>query len=120
MHQKARDNLGLLYARQGDRERAFEMVKRSVGEAEARSRLAQFFPPAQPAVREEDTVTASFSPAATPDVAVHDGSSQPEIRSSESHGAARTRAIQFLIVRRRRRSGTATRANRRSKKTWPT
>jgi hypothetical protein len=84
LHQKARDNLGLLYAGQGDRERAFEMVKRSVGEAEARSRLAQFFPPAHPAVREDDTVTASFAPASTPDVAVHDGSSQPEIRSTES------------------------------------
>jgi Tfp pilus assembly protein PilF len=66
LHQKARDNLGLLYAKQGDRERAFEMVKRSVGEAEARSRLAQFFPPAQPAVRAEDTFTASFSPASSP------------------------------------------------------
>ncbi len=63
LHQKARDNLGLLYAKQGDRERAFEMVKRSVGGAEARSQVAQFFPPAHPVVRAEDTFTAFFSPA---------------------------------------------------------
>src|SRR5262249_6504319 len=62
-HQKARDNLALLYAKQGDRERAFELVKRSVGEAEARRQLAQHFPPAQPTVQPEDTFTASFSPS---------------------------------------------------------
>ncbi|HEV7999878.1 MAG TPA: hypothetical protein VGP63_08370, partial [Planctomycetaceae bacterium] len=95
LHQKARDNLGLLYAKQGDRERAFEMVKRSVGEAEARSRLAQFFPPAQSAMRAEDTFTASFSPASSPATAVDvkpvaatlvaaEASGEPSVRSAAS------------------------------------
>jgi Tfp pilus assembly protein PilF len=77
LHQKARDNLGLLYAKQGDRERAFEMVKRSVGGAEARSQVAQFFPPAHPVVRAEDTFTASFSPAVPPADSSHDQAATP-------------------------------------------
>ncbi|HET6326415.1 MAG TPA: tetratricopeptide repeat protein [Planctomycetaceae bacterium] len=104
LHQKARDNLGLLYAKQGDRERAFEMVKRSVGGAEARSQVAQFFPPAHPVVRAEDTFTASFSPAAPQADSSHDetpapaqtsvveGNRQSQIRSSA--GAVPTQAAQ--------------------------
>jgi Tfp pilus assembly protein PilF len=101
-HQKAHDNLSLLYAKQGDRDRAFEIAKRSVGEAEARDRLGQLTPPAHPAVREEDTVTASFAPAPSPEVAVDgrttsptlvtapvtaEGSSQSEIRPADAMGS---------------------------------
>jgi Tfp pilus assembly protein PilF len=106
-HQKARDNLNLLYAKQGDRDRAFEIVKRSVGEAEAHDRLGPLSTPAHPAVREDDTVTASFAPAPSSEVAVDgqttaptpvtvpvtaEGSSQPEIQSADA--AASTAAAQ--------------------------
>jgi len=67
-HHKALDNLSLLYAKLGDRDRALEMLKRSVGESEARVRLAQLFPQSRPAALEDETITASFAPFSSRDV----------------------------------------------------
>jgi hypothetical protein len=62
LHQKALDNLSLLYAKLGDRERAFEMLKRSVGEVEARNRLARLFPGERATTPDDEEITASFAP----------------------------------------------------------
>ncbi len=62
LHQMALDNLSLLYAKLGDRERTFEVLKRSLGESAARTRLAQLFPPNRGAATEDETFTASFTP----------------------------------------------------------
>jgi tetratricopeptide (TPR) repeat protein len=62
LHQMALENLSLLYAKLGDRERTFEVLKRSLGESAARTRLAQLFPPNRAAVPEDETFTASFAP----------------------------------------------------------
>jgi hypothetical protein len=85
-HRKAVDNLSLLYAKLGDRERAFEMLKRSVGESEARVRLAQLFPQSRPAVSEDETITASFSPFSSGNAPNKSGATtaQPLIESNLS------------------------------------
>jgi tetratricopeptide (TPR) repeat protein len=62
LHRKAVDNLSLLYAKMGDRDRAFAMLKRSVGESEARIRLAQLFPQNRTVVLDDESITASFAP----------------------------------------------------------
>jgi Flp pilus assembly protein TadD len=62
LHQKALDNLGLLYAKLGDRDRAFEMLKRSVGEVEARNRIARLFPKERATAPDDEEITASFAP----------------------------------------------------------
>lgn len=65
LHHKALDNLSLLYAKLGDRDRAFEMLKRSVGETEARVRMAQLFPQARPVAPDDETIVASFAPSSS-------------------------------------------------------
>jgi hypothetical protein len=66
-HRKAVDNLSLLYAKLGDRDRASEMLKRSLGETEARVRLAKLFPESRSALPDEETLTASFAPFSSPE-----------------------------------------------------
>jgi Tetratricopeptide repeat len=75
-HRKAADNLAHLYAKLGDRDRAFETLKRSVGDTDARVRLAQFFPNPQPVPTDDETITASFAPLSPHDVAA---SSEPKM-----------------------------------------
>ncbi|HEV8070660.1 MAG TPA: tetratricopeptide repeat protein [Planctomycetaceae bacterium] len=90
-HRKALDNLSLLYAKLGDRDRALEMLKRSVGESEARVRLAQLFPQSRPATSEEETITASFAPFSSPEIAAKSGetTAQPSI-DAERNGQRET------------------------------
>src|SRR5580692_3372736 len=90
-HRKALDNLSLLYAKLGDRDRALEMLKRSVGESEARVRLAQLFPQSRPATSEEETITASFSPFSSHEIAAKSGetTAQPSI-DAERNGQRET------------------------------
>ena len=92
-HRKALDNLSLLYAKLGDRDRAFEVLKRSVGESEARVRLAQLFPQSRSATSEDETITASFAPFSSheiPDKSVATVA-QPSI-AAEGNGQRETRS----------------------------
>jgi tetratricopeptide (TPR) repeat protein len=70
LHQKALDNLSLLYAKLGDRDRAFEILKQSFGEVEARNRIARLFPGERPTADDEE-ITASFAPGQAQRVGDH-------------------------------------------------
>jgi tetratricopeptide (TPR) repeat protein len=92
-HRKAIDNLSLLYAKLGDRDRAFEMLKRSVGESEARARLAQLFPRSRPAASEDETITASFAPFSSRDVPDKSGATTARpLVAAEGNGERETRS----------------------------
>jgi hypothetical protein len=92
-HHKALDNLSLLYAKLGDRDRALEMLKRSVGESEARVRLAQLFPQSRPTVSEDETITASFAPPSSHEIPNKSGATtaQPSI-DAERNGQRETQS----------------------------
>jgi hypothetical protein len=92
-HRKAVDNLSLLYAKLGERDRAFEMLKRAVGASEASVRLAQLFPQSRPAVSEDETITASFAPFSSHEVRDRSGATiaQPPI-AAERNGQRETQS----------------------------
>jgi tetratricopeptide (TPR) repeat protein len=85
LHQMALDNLSLLYAKLGDRERTFEVLKRSLGESAARTRLAQLFPPNRGASPEDETFTASFTPFQS-----HETADQASAAAAPAHKIADT------------------------------
>src|ERR1700733_9483631 len=92
-HRKAADNLAHLYAKLGDRDRAFETLRRSVGDTDARVRLAQFFPAAQPVPTDDETITASFAPLSPHDVAA---SSEPKTDAAPPGSNAADQRVERL------------------------
>ncbi len=85
LHQMALDNLSLLYAKLGDGERTFEVLKRSLGESAARTRFAQLFPPNRGASPEDETFTASFTPFQS-----HETADQASAAAAPAHKIADT------------------------------
>jgi Flp pilus assembly protein TadD len=61
-HAKALHNLSLLYAANGDYDRAFDALRRALGESEARVQVARLFPNGRPQSNDKEAVVASFQP----------------------------------------------------------
>jgi len=66
-HAKALHNLSLLYAANGDYDRAFDALRRALGESEARIQVARLFPNGRPQSNDKESVVASFQPMESSD-----------------------------------------------------
>jgi Flp pilus assembly protein TadD len=66
-HAKALHNLSLLYASNGDYDRAFDALRRALGENEARAQIARLFPKGRPQTNDKDAMVASFQPMESSD-----------------------------------------------------